>query len=382
MKIENLVTLIDNRLREFKLSRDYARMSGNLEKMNSADEEIIVLEDTLYQLNLLVDVSESSNINETTLTEAMVYGSTVVLSEYDITIYATDPKHEIKVMNILSKMGVMDTVEKINDYIKGRYRSSPVTGEMVMSAAKSYEVDTRMIMAMIEQDSSFGTAGLAVRTLNPGNVGNDDDGNIRTYGSWQEGVTAVAEWLNRHRGSTIIPQIPEETVLEPTAITTPSIITPTATTTPSIIAPTATTTPSIIAPTATTTPSIIAPTATTTPSIITPTATTTPSIIAPTATTTPSIVAPTATTTPSIIAPTATTTPSIITPTATTTPSIIAPTTDTDTPDTDTTDTPDTDTTDTPDTDTTDTPDTDTTDTPTTDTTDTPTTDTTDTLTN
>src|SRR3989339_966595 len=230
MRINDLVQLLDNRLREFKLSRDYARMNGDLERMNVADKEIFALEDTLYQLNLLVDTSKSAAVKEATLAEVITDGSVAVLGEYNITVYATDPLHEEKIMNILSKMGVMDTVEKINDYIGGKYLSSPVTGEMIMSAALAYNVDTRLTMAIMEQDSRFGTAGLAVRTLNPGNVGNDDDGNIRTYESWQEGVTAVAEWLSRHRGSTIIPEVSEEIVLE-SATTTPMM----ATSTPAIL---------------------------------------------------------------------------------------------------------------------------------------------------
>src|SRR3989339_1895415 len=230
MRINDLVQLLDNRLREFKLSRDYARMNGDLERMNVADKEIFALEDTLYQLNLLVDTSKSAAVKEATLAEVITDGSVAVLGEYDITVYATDPLHERKVMNILSKMGVMDTVEKIDDYIKSKYPSSPVTGEMIMSAASAYGVDVRLMMAIIEQDSSFGTAGKAVRTLNPGNVGNDDSGNIRAYESWQEGVTAVAEWLNRHRGSTIIPEVSEEIVLE-SATTTPMM----ATSTPAIL---------------------------------------------------------------------------------------------------------------------------------------------------
>jgi len=232
MKIEDLVQLLNNRLREFKLSKDYAKMSGNLERMNDADKEIIDLEDTLFKLNLLVDTSESAAVKETILAEVITDGSVAVLGEYDITVYATDPLHERKVMNILSKMGVMDTVEKIDDYIKSKYLSSPVTGEMVVSAASAYNVDARLMMAMMEQDSSFGTAGKAVRTLNPGNVGNDDSGNIRTYESWQEGVTAVAAWLSRHRGSTIISETPP--IIIPTATTTISFTTSTPETIPVI----------------------------------------------------------------------------------------------------------------------------------------------------
>ena len=231
MKIEDLIQLLNNRLREFKLSRDYAKMSGDLERMNTADKEIISLEDTLYKLNLLIDASKSATVKES-LTEIMADGSVSVLNEYDISPYATDSLHEEKVMNILSKMGVMDTVEKIDDYIKGKYLSSPVTGEMVMSAAEAYIVDARLMMAIMEQDSRFGTVGIATSTLNPGNVGNDDSGNTRAYESWQEGVTAVAEWLNRHRVSNIISEITDtSTSTPPAATSTPLIITPTATTT-------------------------------------------------------------------------------------------------------------------------------------------------------
>src|SRR3989338_8153799 len=148
MKIEDLILLLNNRLREFKLSGDYARMSGDLERMNTADKEVIALEDTLYQLNLLVDTSESAAVKETTLAEIITDGSVSVLGEYDITTYATDPLHERKIMNILSKMGVMDTVEKIDDYIRCKYLGSPVTGEMIMTASSAYSVDTRLMMAI------------------------------------------------------------------------------------------------------------------------------------------------------------------------------------------------------------------------------------------
>lgn len=248
MKIEDLIQLLNNRLREFQLSRDYARMSGNLERMNVADKEVIALEDTLYKLNLLVDTSKSAAVKEEILSEVIIDGSVAVLGEYDITPYATDPLHEEKIMNILSKMSVMDTAEKIEDYIRGKYLSSPVTGEMVMSASLAYSVDARLMMAIMEQDSRFGTVGLAVNTLNPGNVGNDDSGNTRTYESWQEGVTAVAEWLSRHRGSTPIPEAPVESTATSlghsttTGEATPPIITgTTASTTPIITISTTTT---------------------------------------------------------------------------------------------------------------------------------------------
>ncbi len=272
MKVEDLIQLLNNRLREFKLSRDYAKMSGDLERMNTADIEVIALEDTLFKLNLLVDTSKSAAAKDATLAEVITDGSVAVLGEYDITPYATDPKHEEKILNILSKMGVMDTVEKIDEYIKDKYLSSPVTGEMVVLAVKAYSVDTRLTMAMMEQDSSFGTAGLAVRTLNPGNVGNDDDGNIRTYGSWQEGVTAVAEWLSRHR-------VVHVTNIG-TSTTTPAVFTPvSSTSTPIYNTSTSTTSTTTVITTPDETATSTPVTSTTTTST---TATTTPVIDIPT----------------------------------------------------------------------------------------------------
>ena len=93
MKIEDLVRLLNNRKREFQLSRDYARMNGDLERMNAADKEVLSLEDLLFKLDLLVDKSKSAAVKKSTLIEVITDGSVAVLGEYDITLYATDPKH-------------------------------------------------------------------------------------------------------------------------------------------------------------------------------------------------------------------------------------------------------------------------------------------------
>lgn len=331
MKIEDLVLLLNNRLREYKLSKNYATMSGNLERVNEADKEIIALEDTLFKLNLLVDTSKSVAVKEASLAEVLTDGSVAVLSEYDITPYATDPLHEEKIMQILSKMKIMDTAEKVDDYIKGKYAGSPVTGGMVMSAAGAYAVDVRLMMAIMEQDSRFGTAGLAVRTVNPGNVGNDDGGNTRTYDSWQEGVTAVAEWLNRHRivKDEKLPIVKEE---EGTSTSTPQIIISTDTGTTTIQQATSTpadSTPATSTPETTITINNATTTATTTPDIVV--ATSTPETIitinnaTSTATTTDTTTSGQATSTPEIIVATSTPETTIMINTATTTPEQVTP---------------------------------------------------------
>jgi hypothetical protein len=98
-------------------------------------------------------------------------------------------------------MAGLNSVENIDAYIQAEAPNSPITGQMVINAANTTGVDPEMIMAIMQQDSSFGTTGKGAKTFNPGNVGNDDEGNIRNYGNWQSGVNAVAQWLANHKST-------------------------------------------------------------------------------------------------------------------------------------------------------------------------------------
>ncbi len=64
---------------------------------------------------------------------------------------------------------------------------------MIEKAAKKYGVDAKMIMAAIAQDSGAGTKGKGVRTKNPGNVGNTDDGSEVSFKTRQDGINAVGK---------------------------------------------------------------------------------------------------------------------------------------------------------------------------------------------
>jgi hypothetical protein len=121
-----------------------------------------------------------------------------IVSGYNIKSYATDPTHESKIGSIVAKIPKIKNHKQTQRYINSKAKDSPVTGKMIIRAANKYKVDPRMILAIIQQDSSIGTVGRAVRTKNPGNVGNTDSGATRYYGSWKEGVEAVAEWLKKH----------------------------------------------------------------------------------------------------------------------------------------------------------------------------------------
>lgn len=126
-----------------------------------------------------------------------------IIAGTDIGEYATDPPHEQNVLRIYNGIPTIRTTEQADTYIQGKASGSPITGEMVMKYAKKYEVSPRLLMAMMQQDSSFGTAGKAIRTQNPGNVGNDDTGREVTFSTWDAGVEAVAKWLSNHKASSV-----------------------------------------------------------------------------------------------------------------------------------------------------------------------------------
>lgn len=118
---------------------------------------------------------------------------------YDITRYATDPQHEEKVAKILDKMPGIRTAAEAEKYIRSNFPKSPVTGYMVFDAGKKYDVPLPLILGIMQADSSMGTAGLGAKTRNPGNVMNNDAGNVHYYPTWSEGVEGVARWLSKHK---------------------------------------------------------------------------------------------------------------------------------------------------------------------------------------
>lgn len=125
------------------------------------------------------------------------------LEGYDIGPYATAPTHELIVTNVYNQLkstiGNNITASTLNDTLKKLFPQSPLTGQMIFDAAQKYQVNPILMMSLMQVDSGYGTQGLAVTTRNPGNVGNMDDGSIRRFNSWSQGVDAVANWLSNHK---------------------------------------------------------------------------------------------------------------------------------------------------------------------------------------
>lgn len=301
MDIPYLIQLLNNKMAVLTNGKVLAFNSGDMDTINKLDAEIIATQDTLNKLSMLQSITSIANAANTSPAELISTGleasqkraivlddATACLGIYDISSYATDPLHEQKVADILEAMGAMDGAGTIDAYIANEAIGSPLNGHMILTAALKYSVDTRLLMALMEQDSNFGTAGVAVSTFNPGNVGNTGSA-THTFGSWEEGVEAVASWLDRHR---FVKAPVVETPVVPVA---PAAITPAATTEPT---PTPSTTPTPSpTPSATPTPSVSpepTPSSIPTPEVTpTPTPETTPA-----ATSTPPLIDNTSTTTP------------------------------------------------------------------------------------
>lgn len=121
--------------------------------------------------------------------------------------YATDPEYYNAIGGLyetVSSLGVANHPETLQQYIVNNAKASPVTGQMILNAASTYKIDPALLTAVMLHESDFGTAGAAVKTMNPGNVGNTGT-STQTFSSWQQGVNAVAKNLASRSGGSTTP---------------------------------------------------------------------------------------------------------------------------------------------------------------------------------
>lgn len=144
-------------------------------------------------------LKKATSAGTTSSPSAMSKGGKEIVAGYDITSYATDPMHGTRVQQIYSSIPYINSAADADAYIRSVAPRSPLSGEDVISSARQFGVDPKLVLAIMQQDSTFGTAGKAVRTLNPGNVGNDDSGREVTMPSWRAGVDAVARNLSKRK---------------------------------------------------------------------------------------------------------------------------------------------------------------------------------------
>jgi hypothetical protein len=133
-----------------------------------------------------------------------------IVNGFDITSYAPPPHAEIvsnqSVYIEKRLVGISDFLLsfQIRQFIVARAPYSPLTGKMFLTSRDNHQLGNPAVwlaMALIQQDTMYGTLGEGADLHNPGNVGDDDDGHTRDYGTWENGVDAVFKWLARHKGS-------------------------------------------------------------------------------------------------------------------------------------------------------------------------------------
>ena len=220
MDIPALIQLMQNKVNILSNARSLAFSSGDLDRMNAIDNDLLSTQNTLSQLNMLqaaTQAAASSNIGLSDVVTAGVQAAqsaialpddpTAVLSQYDLSTYASDPLYIPKITDMLSSMPELDNASQIDAYITNEVVGSPITGTMVMDATTQYNVDVRLTVAIMELDSRLGTAGVGAQTFNPGNVGNTGT-STQTFASWSDGVAIVAKWLSNHRVGAPVAVVP------------------------------------------------------------------------------------------------------------------------------------------------------------------------------
>lgn len=108
--------------------------------------------------------------------------------------YADDPNYVSEISGVygaIQSAGATSTPEALQSYIDSHAKGSPVTASMITTAANTYGIDAGLLAAVLQHESDFGTAGAAVKTMNPGNQGNTST-STKTFASWQQGVLATA----------------------------------------------------------------------------------------------------------------------------------------------------------------------------------------------
>lgn len=113
--------------------------------------------------------------------------------------YASDVNGEVT--GVSRAYATLSAGTDISTYIQNNAPNSPVTASMINSAAAANGIDPNILAAVLANESNFGTAGAGAKTMNPGNVGNTDNGSTKTMSSWQAGVDAAAKQLARRKAT-------------------------------------------------------------------------------------------------------------------------------------------------------------------------------------
>ena len=167
---------------------------------------------------------------------------------YDLSTYNLDPNYSNTINSISSQIGSIASSKDAQTYISQVNPTSPITGEMVMNASNHYGIDPTTMMALMQQESGFGTSPVATKNNNVGGItwtqayqdahpGSSkggarppaEGGNYVHFNSLQDGVNAQAQWLANNPSQTAIQTIAQGTIdgSVPPPVSSRGTITPT-----------------------------------------------------------------------------------------------------------------------------------------------------------
>lgn len=213
MNITYLQQILQNKITMLNNAKIQAFSNGDLESISTIEKELFESQNTFAQLTMLAEMELAAKNANTTPAEIISSGiesintvpvvivgpsASAIVNGYDISAYATDPSHEQKIQNLVNSIPLMTDPTEIDNYIQKVAEGSFVTGDMIMNSVEKYKIDIPLLLAIMQNDSQFGTTGIGSRTNNPGNVGNNGI-EERFFQSWGDGVDAVASWLDNHR---------------------------------------------------------------------------------------------------------------------------------------------------------------------------------------
>ena len=133
---------------------------------------------------------------------------------YDMSTYATDPKHAQSVQNKINEIGKFNSVQDIDVYIKSKYPNSQITGDMIAKASAQYGIGWEELTALIQHESLMGTSNVAKSNNNLGGITwnanfpasmkgtarpSGEGGNYVKFATLQDGVNSTAYELSKRK---------------------------------------------------------------------------------------------------------------------------------------------------------------------------------------
>lgn len=129
-----------------------------------------------------------------------------IIDGVDITPYATDKQHEVKVQAIYDSLPAeLGDAKSVDSVLKSMAPNTKITGQMIMDSASKYGVSPKLLISLMQQDSSLGTKGLGASNNNPGNIAQYDNikGAVKGYTTLADGVDAVAKWMSKNKAKAV-----------------------------------------------------------------------------------------------------------------------------------------------------------------------------------